>query len=198
MIWKSSLVGLVAVGLMVGAISRRGSSGGTEKDAPEKAADVAPQAEADRPVPEAAAPAREATPAPAANLTVKAEDRRQLLETVGALTAAHAFQTYLNLGLIADSKAKGTYSDRDARKLLDSVMDLQNIVDKKLTTLSKIDLDKEDAASLEDMRTLSDLLRKQRKELEAFWDSGKPEDEARYENVRKDSWAALSKLMGGR
>jgi hypothetical protein len=125
-----------------------------------------------------------------------AEERRQLLETVGALTTAHCYQTYLNIGLIADGKAKGTYTDKDAYKVLDSVLALLNSVDRKLATLGKIELDKQDRDSLEQMRDLADLLRQQGKELEAFWDSGKDQDAARYESVRKDSWAAIGKLTG--
>src|SRR5205823_3882058 len=47
-------------------------------------------------------------------------ERGRLLEAVGCLTSAHCFQTYLNIGFIADGKAKGTYTDADARKVLDS------------------------------------------------------------------------------
>jgi hypothetical protein len=125
-----------------------------------------------------------------------AQERRQLLETVGALTTAHCYQTYLNIGLIADGKAKGSYTEKDAAKVLDSVLSTLNSVDRKLAALSKIDLDKQDRESLEQIRDLADLLRQQGKELEAFWDSGKDQDAARYENARKDSWAAIGKLTG--
>jgi len=124
------------------------------------------------------------------------EDRRQLLETVGALTAAHCYQTYLNIGLIADGRAKGTYSEKDAYRVLDSVLSFLDSVDRKLAALQKLDLDKLDRDSLDQMRALSALLRQQGKELQNFWDSGKDDDAAKYENVRKDSWAALSRLLG--
>src|SRR4029077_3984034 len=58
--------------------------------------------------------------------------RRQLLETVGVLTAANCYQTYLNIGLIADGKAKGTYTYQDASNVLDSVRVLLNSVDRNL------------------------------------------------------------------
>jgi hypothetical protein len=143
----------------------------------------------------------EETPKPAAapNQVAAAKgatERRQLLEVLGALTASHCYQTYLNIGLIADGKANGTYTEKDAYKLLDSVLALVSSVDRKLAALDRIDLEKEDCASLEQMRTLSILLRKQAKDLQAFWDTGKEEDAARYESVRKDSWAALSRLTG--
>ncbi len=129
-------------------------------------------------------------------LARNAEERRQLLETLGTLTTAHFYQTYLNIGLLADAKAKGLYPGKDAPKVLDSVLALHKAVDRKLAALDKIDLDKEDRASLEQMRLLSGLLRKQAKELQTFWDTDKDEDAANYESVRKDTWASLSKLMG--
>ena len=74
--------------------------------------------------------------------------------------------------------------------------DARPYMDRKLSALSKVSLDDEDRASLERMRSLADLIREQGKDLTALWDSGKTEDEARYENTRKDAWAAISKLMG--
>jgi hypothetical protein len=132
----------------------------------------------------------------AAAPTKGVEDRRQLLETLGALASAHCYQTYLNIGFIADAKAKGTYSERDAYKVLDSVLAVLNSVDRKLARLDKVELDREDRASLDQMLQLSALLRRQAKELQTFWDTGRDEDAAQYEKVRKDSWAALSSLMG--
>jgi hypothetical protein len=125
-----------------------------------------------------------------------ATERRQLLETVGALTAAHCCQAYFNIGLVADGRAKGIYTDKDSSKLLGSILGLLNTVDRKLALLVRIDLDKQDRESLKQMRALSALLHQQGKELETFWDSGKDEDAAKYESARKDSWAALGKLTG--
>jgi hypothetical protein len=125
-----------------------------------------------------------------------AQDRRQLLEAVGALTAANCYQTYLNIGLIADGKAKGTYTTQDASKVLDSVLSLLNSVDRNLAAVAKIQLDKRDRESLEQMRDLSALLRLQGKELQAYWDSGKEEDGTKYDSTRKDSWAAIGRLTG--
>jgi hypothetical protein len=137
-----------------------------------------------------------AAPAKTEENPKSAQERRQLLETVGTLTAAHCYQTYLNIGFIADGKAKGAYIDRDANKVLDSVLSLLSSVDRNLGAVGKIDLDKQDRESLEQMRDLSALLRQQGKELQAYWDSGKDEDAAKYDNTRKDSWAAIAKLTG--
>jgi hypothetical protein len=121
---------------------------------------------------------------------------RQLLETVGTLTAAHCYLSYVNLGLLSDGKAKGIYTEKEASHLLDSVLSVLDTVDGKLAALGKTDLDREDRESLDRMRDLSDLLRRQGSQLQTFWDSGKETDAAKYEEIRKDSWAAISGLMG--
>jgi hypothetical protein len=125
-----------------------------------------------------------------------ARERRQFLETVGTLTAANCYQAYLNIGLIADGKAKGIYAAQDASKVLSSVWVLLDSIDHGLAAISEFDLDKQDRERLEQMRDLSALLRLQGQELQAYWDSGNEEDRATYDNTRKDSWAALAKLTG--
>jgi hypothetical protein len=128
--------------------------------------------------------------------TKAADERRLLLEALGGLTAAHCYQTYLNIGLLADGKARGTYSDRDAAKVLDSVLALLDSAGRKLDALGKLDLDAEDRETLGQMRLLSSLLHEQGKQLQTYWDSGKDEYASKYESSRKDSWVVLSKLLG--
>src|SRR5207302_3069662 len=93
-----------------------------------------------------------------------ADEPRQPRETLGVLTAAHCYQTYVNIGLIADGKDKGVYTGKDAQKVLDSVVSLLESVDGKLSALGKLDLDEQDRASLDRLRVLSDLLRQQGKD----------------------------------
>jgi len=138
-------------------------------------------------------------PAKAPEVSKPAEppkDRRLLLEAIGTLTASHCYQTYLNIGMIADAKAKGTYSEKDAYKLLDSVLSLLDSVDGKMADLGKLEFDPSDRDTLDQMRKLSKLLREQGKALQTAWNTGREEDTGKYENIRKDSWAAISKLLG--
>ena len=121
---------------------------------------------------------------------------RGLLQTIGALTAAHYFQTYLNIGFIADGKGHGIYSEKDARRVLQSVLTLLDSVDRRLETLKHVNLNKDDLESLEQMRAISALLRQQAKELQNYWERGQDEDLNRYESIRKNSYAAISKLLG--
>jgi hypothetical protein len=187
-----SAVILVAAG---GALLVRGGSNTDPKDPP--------ASKGPNPVDKAGAVARPTDPPPVGGALrpggeqKKAEsERAQLLETIGCLTAAHYFQTYLNIGFIADGKAQGTYTDKDARKVLDSVLSLLNSADGKLEALDKIIVDKGDRERLEQLRAVSALLRQQGKELQTYWDSGKDENAAKYESLRKNAWAAISKLMG--
>jgi hypothetical protein len=194
---KPFIVAIVVAVLVgtAGSFLLRGSDKSSPDSKTDKPASDSPPAQANNP------PAADQSPkgdlsAQSSENSRSALDRRQLLETVGTLTSANCYQTYLNIGLIADGKAKGTYSEKDAAKVLDSVLSLLNSVDRNLGAISKLDLDKQDRESLEQMRDLSDLLRLQGKELKAFWEGGKEEDAARYDNARKDSWAAIGRVTG--
>src|SRR5689334_20376998 len=112
-LWTPALAALI-LAAAGGTFLVRG--GNTDKKEPP------PAAEAPKPAPEAGEATKPATPTEAAKpgpaRPKAADERNQLLETVGCLTAAHYFQTYLNIGFIADGKTRGTYTDRDARKVL--------------------------------------------------------------------------------
>src|SRR5262249_27849956 len=118
------------------------------------------------------------------------------LQTIGTLTAAHYFQTYLNIGFIADGKGRGNYSQEDARKVLQSVLSVVDSVDRQLDVLGKRNLEKGDRESLDQMRAISAQLRQQGQGLQAYWASGKDQAAARYEALRQKTYAAISKLMG--
>jgi len=172
---------------------------------PQKAIEEGKSADPTKPADQGKAADKPAEPARAAETSKAAEsgkppekpnDRRALLGTVGTLTASHCYQTYLNIGLVADAKARGTYSEKDAYRILESVLSLLDTVDRKLADLTKFELEASDRESLEQMRKLSRLLQDQGKALATSWDTGRPEDTGKYESVRKDSWAAISKLLG--
>jgi hypothetical protein len=174
----------VAVG---GGLLMRGNTGSQASEQAPKATDASNASE----------PARSNDLIMAGEFAPKAgEENRQLLEAVGVLTAAHCYQTYLNIGFIADGKATGNYTENEAYQFLDRIVSLLDVVDRKLAVLGTMNLGQEDQASLKQMRELSDLLHRQGKQLETFWDSGKDEDAAKYDDIRKDSWAAISKFTG--
>jgi hypothetical protein len=192
--WTASIFAILLPVALIPLLALRGKVSAAREEPPKSSpvsaarADATPatsaRPDADNPRPAEGATKRAATPDPSS------------LQTIGTVTAAHYFQTYLNIGFIADGKAKGTYTHEDARQVLRSVLSLVDSVDRQLEALGKHTLDKEDRDSLEQMRAISALLRQQGRELQTYWDSGKDQDAAHYESLRKSSYAAISKLMG--
>jgi hypothetical protein len=121
---------------------------------------------------------------------------RQLLESVGVLAAGQLYQTYLNIGLVADGVAEGTYDEKDARQILQTALGLLELQDKHLARIAKRDLTRTDRESLSKLRKLSALLRRQAEELDAYWKTDDKEHGARYEKARQEAWAAMAGLLG--
>ena len=189
-------IAALSAGLVVVAGSTfLAAHGRTDPPAKDDPAVSTPADEAAQAAPEEASPPAAESAKPVESH--KAPDpRAQMLETVGALAAAHYFQAYLNIGFLADGKAKGTYTEQDALHILRSVVSLLNSLDKRLAALEKAELSREDRQSVEQLRAASALLRQQAHELETSWKTGKDEDVARYESLRTNAWATISNLMG--
>ena len=187
--WIAGVCAGVLTVVASGAFLRGGKSDVSTKEPPKPATAVPAQPVAEPGPRDTAEPAKTAPGR-------TAQERDLLLETIGSLTAAHYFQTYLNIGFIADGKSAGTYTEKDARRVLDSVLSLVNSLDRKLDALEKVELSKDDRDRLEQLRAISAMLRQQGKELQLFWETGKAENGDRYEALRKNAWATISKLMG--
>jgi hypothetical protein len=121
-------------------------------------------------------------------------DDANLREAVGTFAGLNLYQTYLNIGLIADAKAEGVYEEKQARELLDSVLKPVDDLSARLARLAR-DAPKEDREGMEECRRLYGLLQKQGKALQAVWSSGKKEDAEAYDVARKQAWEGISKLL---
>jgi hypothetical protein len=224
--WTASILAIVLAVAVIGFLLRRGEVSAAKEEAFKSSPVSAPQAakeEAPKSSPVSAPQAAKeeapksspvSAPGAASTAATKAgpgiDDPRPAegpstaatkpdpasLQTIGTLIAAHYFQTYLNIGFIADGKGKGNYTSEEARKVLRSVLSIVDSVDRQLEALGKRGLDKEDRDSLDQMRAISALLRQQSSELQSFWDSGQDQHATRYETLRKTSYTAISKLMG--
>lgn len=115
-------------------------------------------------------------------------------EAVGSLAGLNLYQTYLNIGLLADGKAEGVYEAKQARELLDSILKPIDDTTARLARLAKA-APKEDREALETAQRLYNLLQKQGKSLRAFWESGKKEDGDAYEAARKAAWEGIAKFL---
>jgi hypothetical protein len=67
-----------------------------------------------------------------------ANDR--LLETRGCQSAVHLYQSYLNIGLIADAVEHETCTHADGLKMLNTVAALMDVVDRQFDRLNRSDL----------------------------------------------------------
>ena len=123
------------------------------------------------------------------------KERQLLLETVGLLAASQVYQGYLNIGLIADGKATGAYSEKQARQIIESVTGLMETSDKNLEKVGKLELSKDDRAALTKLRQLNNLVRRQALLMQEFWRTGNKDYTASYDRIRKESWEGISKLL---
>lgn len=119
-----------------------------------------------------------------------------LLSTVGTLSAGHLHQAYLNIALLADARAEGVYDTPTATRLLGTVTGVMRSVDEQLDSVARLPLSDTDREALLKVRKQSAALKELATSLETFWKSGKKEDGAKYEKLRKKTWADLQELLG--
>jgi len=119
-----------------------------------------------------------------------------LTETVGLLAGVQLYQTYLNIGLLADARAEETYETADVELLLQSVYKPLVLVEKQLDKVGKLKgMTKEDAEALSHLTKIAGLLRQQGEELTAFWNSGDEAAGKKYEATRLKSWTEIEALL---
>jgi hypothetical protein len=127
--------------------------------------------------------------------TPPTDSQATLNETVGLLSGLYLYQTYLNIGLLADGKAERLYDEKAARGVLATVVGPLDTVDRQLAKVAaaaQTDLDRQAADRL---RGIVGLLRRQGQELVAFWNSNQPTDGARYEATRQEAWRQITALL---
>jgi hypothetical protein len=220
--WVLLLVALVAVLIaVVGGVgflvlSREqpprdppGARGGPEKTEPSPQAALPPapagqpegrvpvkQAADEKPAPprpEGKKPPEARAPLPMPAAAVPAD---RLIEAVGGLTAAHLYQTYLNIGFLADATEGDVYSQADAKKLLETVTGIVDAVEKQLDRITEAGLKAEDQKALQDTRRLLTPMRTQIKELQAYWETGEKEHATLFHKAREETWAGIKSLLG--
>lgn len=121
---------------------------------------------------------------------------QDLMEAVGTLTTLQLYQTYLNIGFIADGRAEDVYSDGESVELLGSIVTPLDKVTVQLDKIAKLVSDREDRDAVAKLKKIAGLLKQQGKELEAFWKSGNDADGSKYEATRKKAWEELKPIAG--
>jgi hypothetical protein len=128
--------------------------------------------------------------------SAESKKREPLLETIGGLSVVHLYQSYLNIGLLADAAENETYTRAEAASIMATVNELVNLVEKQLTKLPSSGLSEEDETALEGVRLLTALLRTQSNSLLAFWAGGEETHATRYHEAREQSWVMLKGFLG--
>ena len=134
-------------------------------------------------------------PAPPAPPAPRPANERTL-EALGSLSASHLYQSYLNIGMLADAVEHETYTLSQAQEMLTTVVGLMDIVDRQLDRLAKTELGADDRRDVERIRLLSALLRVQVAALRAYWRTHEAQQAARYHEAREKSWKGLSEVLG--
>lgn len=136
---------------------------------------------------------------PPASISAKerldAAQRERFLEVFGSLSAAHLFQTYLNIGLLADGVESEAYTTTEAEETLRSISDVMDQVDGQLEKLTTTGLDSADNAALEQIKAVTVMLRLQAKCLQDYWKTGAAAKAEEYHEVRKAAWKGLHKVL---
>jgi len=128
--------------------------------------------------------------------------RERSLEAMGGLTAAHLYQSYLNIGMLADAAENDVYSTDDAKKLLTTILAWMDNVDGQLVRLADANLEPDDQKRVTQVRQLTTLLRAQAKELRAYWEApesdaeGRKEHEMKFHKAREAAWNGIRELLG--
>ncbi|MCI0456665.1 MAG: hypothetical protein L0Z62_06760 [Gemmataceae bacterium] len=141
------------------------------------------------PLPSASKPA----PAPA---KAKRPEQERFLQALGGLSAAHVYQSYLNIGLLADGVESEAHTKAEAEQMLATVAAMIDLVDRQLDKVGELGLEADDQQSVERIQELTVLLRRQASALRSYWASGDEEHITRYHEARETTWNTLSKLLG--
>lgn len=125
-----------------------------------------------------------------------AAQRDRFLEALGSLSAAHLYQSYLNIGLIADGVENETYSRNEGANLLATVQNLLGQVETGLQRVAQTGLDRDDQQALDRVRQVTTHLREQATALLAYWAGGEMDQVSRYRAARALAWDELQSLLG--
>jgi hypothetical protein len=122
--------------------------------------------------------------------------KTDFLEALGSLSATHLYQSHLNIGLLADAVESGTYTSAEAEESLKPVLDMMKLVETRLTSVARSELDAEDRRSIQQIQAVSALLRLQADALRAYWATGEKQQADDFQQARQASWQGVSKVMG--
>lgn len=141
-----------------------------------------------------AAPKKPGDAAPAKK-QARDSSRHVFLEATGTLCGAHLYQTYLNIGLLADGVESEAYTAEEAQETLVLVNELLDQVEGQLAKISRLPLDRDDETAIDQFRSVAVMLRIQAKLLNGYWETGELDQAKQYHETRKAAWKGIAKIM---
>jgi hypothetical protein len=119
-----------------------------------------------------------------------------LLENFGSVSSIYLYQSYLNVGLLADAVKNGAYTKDRAADLLSTIMTLLETVDAQMQKLDNIGLDEDETAAVGQIHKISELLQAQTESLQTHWKTGEKASLEKFNQARRESWNELRQILG--
>ncbi|HUX14575.1 MAG TPA: hypothetical protein VMW87_16220 [Spirochaetia bacterium] len=117
------------------------------------------------------------------------------LYTVGTVGSTQLYYTYLVLGLLGDSYAKGVYDKATTLSLVDEIKGLTGAAQQALSKLrGQGDITAEDDKLLADMYDALDALGNQTEGLRSYVEA--KDDGTSFQNYRLVAWKKISAILG--
>jgi hypothetical protein len=151
------------------------------------------QTQAALPVPAQAEPARQEPSAKPPE--VRPAHNALLLETLGASSASQVYQSYLNLGMLADAVAHRAYAEEEAYAILNTLTGFLQMMDRHMDNLAKV-IEAEDRNTLDKIRRVNRLLQVQTDALVIAWETGDQKKEDEYLETRAQCWDGIQEILG--
>ncbi|MSQ94981.1 MAG: hypothetical protein EXR98_10560 [Gemmataceae bacterium] len=122
--------------------------------------------------------------------------KERYLEALGSLTAAHLYQTFLNIGLLADAVENDQMEIAEAEKTLANLTRFMTLVETQLDQVASTDLDPSDRKALDSIRKHTESLRAQAAALREYWTTGDLDDAVAFHDARTQAWSGISAMLG--
>lgn len=187
------VTGVIAGACIIVGVSHFGNRGKVTRSVTER--QITSDKPADNIIPVSSAATQPAPPHVQPNAVTTHASNDRLLGALGGLSAAHLYQTYLNIGMLADGVEGDIYSAEEGQKLLDTVIAMMETADNQLISVHGSNLKPEDQQALEHTRHLAALLQVQARELRSYWQTGEKDHATKFQKTREAAWAGIKELL---
>ena len=116
-------------------------------------------------------------------------------EAIGGLAASHLYQTYLNIGLLADSVEGEVYEKEEARRLLDTVAGLTSAVEQQLDRVGHQSLKDDEKKALNRPARSLPAFGHRCANCRNYWEEDDKDHVERFHKAREDSWKGIKALL---